>query len=86
MNGDTDRLDDLLALLPGLAVHEPDRGRAEMTMGRCHAALERRSRRQRGTADALAAWRRVLEPAIVGCLCAVFLVEVLARALRAYGF
>jgi hypothetical protein len=86
MNGDTGRHDDLRAVLSVLAVHQPDRGRAEMTLGRCHAALERRRRRERRTSDALAAWRRVLEPAIVGCLCAVFLVEVLARALRAYGF
>jgi hypothetical protein len=88
MSGDTTRQDETIAALSVLAAHEPDRARTAATRARCHAALERQRPRERRFAggSVWAAWRRSLEPALVGCLCAVYLVEVLARAWRLYGF
>jgi len=67
-----------------LGVHEPDRARDALVRARCHAALEKR--RRRALQPARHAWRRTLEPAIVGVLCAVYLAEVLGRAILLYGF
>jgi len=88
MSGENVGRDDAVVGLVALAVHEPDPARAAATRARCRAALERRRHWQRRSTTGLAwaAWRRSLEPALVGCLCAVYLVEVLARAWRLYGF
>jgi hypothetical protein len=64
--------------------HEPAGARDARVRARCHAALEKR--RRRGRAPARPSWRRAFEPAIVASLCAVYLVEVLIRAVRLYNF
>ena len=88
MSGETGGRDDAVLRLGALAAHGPDPARAAVTRARCHAVLERRRARRLRSAGGFtwAAWRRSLEPALVGCLCAVYLVEVLARAWRLYGF
>ena len=67
-----------------LAAHEPGRARDGRVRARCHAALEKRRRRALSPARRL--WHRGLEPAIVGALCAVYLFEVLSRAVQLYRF
>ena len=67
-----------------LPTYEPDRARDARVRARCHVALEQRRRRQ--LAPARPAWRGRLEPAVVGVLCSVYLIEVLSRALRLYSF
>jgi hypothetical protein len=70
-----------------LTTHEPDQNRVARTRARCHEALSKRTRRSPASMPALRPdWRRALEPAIVGGLCAVYLFEVLSRALRLYRF
>ena len=70
-----------------LSTHEPDAARAARVRARCHAVLRRqRIRDRRAPTPAPSRLRRSLEPAIVGCLCAVYLFEVLSRALRLYRF
>lgn len=73
-----------LGALALLDAYEPGRVRDARVRVRCHAALEKRRRRE--IARAQPAWRLQLEPAIVGALCAVFLFEVLTRALHLYRF
>jgi len=51
-----------------------------------YSSRERRRARPWLFASWLSAARRGLEPALVGCLCALFLVEVLSRAVRLYRF
>ena len=74
-----------------LAAHEPGQARDARVRARCHAALEKRRRRalvRNGSRNAARppAWHRALEPAIVGALCAVYLFEVLSRAVQLYRF
>jgi hypothetical protein len=76
--------DDGPGALRLLATHEPDRARDARVRARCLAALEKR--RRRGVPPARAAWRSGLEPVIVGALCAVYLLEVLSRAVQLYTF
>jgi len=83
-NGWRDREPEALSTLP---THEPDQGRAVQTRARCHAALRKRARRSRITEPApTGGWRRALTPAIVGSLCALYLLEVIARARELYRF
>ncbi len=85
MTGNFVRNEDKTAgALALLGIHEPDRTRDGLVRARCHAALEKR--RRRALQPARPDWRRTLEPAIVGALCAVYLVEVLGRAVLLYGF
>jgi hypothetical protein len=76
--------DEATGALALLGIHEPGRARAARVRARCHAGLEKR--RRRALQPARPDWRRTLEPAIVGALCAVYLVEVLGRAVLLYGF
>jgi len=80
-----DREMDTLSVL---GTHEPDAVRAARTRARCRASLLQHARRSRVAGPAIRppAWRRALEPAIVGSLCAVYLFEVLSRALQLYRF
>jgi hypothetical protein len=84
MSGNHDRDDGAAGGLGLLKAHEPDRARDARVRARCHGALERR--RRRAPVPAGPAWHRRLEPAIVGTLCAVYLLEVLSRAVRLYRF
>jgi hypothetical protein len=67
-----------------LTTYEPDRARDARVRARCHAALEKR--RRLALPPARPDWRRTLEPAIVGAFCAVYLFEVLSRAVLLYRF
>ena len=67
-----------------LAAHEPGEARDARVRARCHAALEKR--RRRALSPARPVWHHALEPAIVGALCAVYLFEVLSRAVHLYRF
>jgi hypothetical protein len=78
-----DRIDRSLA---GLARREPDAARADLVRARCHEALARRTRRERLASSVTAvSWRVVIESAVVGSICAVYLSDVLRRALALYG-
>jgi len=76
--------DEGLAALALLGAHEPDRARDARVRARCRSAMEKRRRRE--SAPAGPAWSRRFEPAIVGTLCAVYLFEVLSRAIALYRF
>lgn len=78
------RHDDGAGTLAILGVHEPDRARGARVRERCRAVLQKR--RPRSSSPARSDLRRSLEPAIVGCLCAVYLLEVLSRAVHFYRF
>jgi hypothetical protein len=87
MTIDDSRVDSSMRELSVLTVCAPDPARAARVAARCHAVMASRRRRTSPTpAPARATWRRSLEPSLVGSLSAVFLFEVLARALRLYGF
>jgi hypothetical protein len=87
MTTDDSRVDLSMRELSALTVHAPDPARAARTAARCHGVMASRRRWASLTpAPARPTWRRSLEPALVGGLCVVFLFEVLARALRLYGF
>lgn len=92
MNDDDRRLETSLGVLSTLTLHEPDSARAAAVLGRCHASMGRHRSRERQQARPfpsvswLSAARREFEPALVGCLCALFLVEVLSLAVRLYRF
>ena len=87
MTTDDFRVDPSMGELSVLTVHAPDPAHAARIAARCHAVMARRRRLAGpGSAPARATWRRSLEPALVGGLCAVYLFEVLARALTLYGF
>jgi hypothetical protein len=80
------RSDALLEALAALPVLDLAAARAASLRARCHAVLERRSKKQ-GFADFLASdfFRRVLEPALVGGASAVYLAEVVWRAAAVFG-
>ena len=60
----------------------PDAGRAHRTRGLCHEELRRRRRRAASrTAVAVYAWR-VVGPAVVGGVCVLYAVALLATTIR----
>jgi hypothetical protein len=78
--------DVVLETLTGLPAHDVSARRADEIRRRCHVALARRARRHRSVEAAAAwAWARVAEPAMVAGVSAMFLVEVVRRALRLYS-
>ena len=76
--------DDVMDALRLLGTHEPDSSRGARVRVRCHAVLQNRQRR--AERPAWGGWRRSVEPAVVGTLCAVYLFEVLSRAVLLYRF
>jgi hypothetical protein len=74
--------DPLLRALRRLPGAEPDAARDASVRGRCRATLVGRRRRDERQAHRAAFARRVLEPALVGGLCLVYLAEVLRAALQ----
>jgi hypothetical protein len=86
MSGNDIRPDWATDALAVLEMHEPDAHRAAKVRGRCHAALQKQGHSSRGAISAMPGptWRRALEPAIVGSLCAGYLLLVLSRALQLY--
>ena len=71
-----------------LTSHEPDPARAARTLAVTRAALAARARRRPLTDrdTSRGGWHPALEPLLVAGACVVFLIEVLARATRLYGF
>jgi hypothetical protein len=84
MSEDLSRLGTTQDVASLLGVYESDRARDARVRERCHAALEKRRRQNR--VRVRPGWRRAFEPAVVGALCAVYLLEVLSRAFRLYEF
>jgi RNA polymerase sigma-70 factor (ECF subfamily) len=81
------RNDLYLRTIAGLTTYEPDRGCADRIRERCHARIAKRKRAEALPSPAAARYcRRILEPSLVVVVCAVFLCEVLRRALLLYGF
>ncbi len=78
---------EYLQALSVLTIHEPDRSCADLIRTRCHARISVQ-RRSKGVMSPAAAQycRRILEPSLVVLVSAVFLCEVLHRALMLYGF
>ena len=75
-------------VLAELGRHEPNPKRSALVRARCHAALEDRRRRDaiRGEPGWRFAVGLALGPAVVGVLCAVYLFEVISRAMQLYRF
>ena len=82
---DRDGAPDVLA---ELGRYEPSPTRSAMVRARCRTALE--DRRRRDAVRGELGWRFVigfaLGPAVVGVLCAVYLFEVISRAMQLYRF
>ena len=86
MTTDESREDDVLRALRGVAVRDADGVRAALIRERCHRLLSRRA----GHGHAWSSprryrTRRLLEPLLVSCACAVYLWEVVRRALWLSG-
>jgi hypothetical protein len=77
-----------LAPLAWLGLHEPRPARDARVRSRCHAVLHETRRREAVRGDP--GWRFAvgfaLGPAVVGTLCAMYLFEVLSRAMHLYRF
>ena len=88
MTGTSPRHDDGLGALRLLGPHEPDRARNARVRARCRKALE--AARRRDAVRGEPGWRFglgvALAPMVVGVLCAVYLFEVISRAMLLYRF
>jgi hypothetical protein len=88
MTGNTARHDDGPGALAVLGLHDPDPSREAMLRARCRRALEEARRRQAVQGEP--GWRfavgLALAPTVIGVLCAVYLFEVIARAMQLYRF
>ena len=75
-------------MLAGLPAYEPERQCSDRIRGRCHAVLlAKRKRAEAGSIPEEArSWRHVFEFAAVAVVCAVYLSEVVRRAMALYGF
>jgi|OpeIllAssembly_1097287.scaffolds.fasta_scaffold138055_3 hypothetical protein len=80
--------DDGTGGLALLGRYEPERTRDARVRSRCHAALHETRLREavRGEPGWRFAIGLALAPALVGTLCAVYLFEVLSRAIQLYRF
>jgi hypothetical protein len=84
----TDQLNEERAMqaLAALRTLDPGRERTERVRARCHAALGRPAWRERlALFVAGVSWLHVLEAALVGLVSAIYLSEVVRRALVLYG-
>jgi class 3 adenylate cyclase len=88
MNREVIDRDDAPGVLSGLGRYEPDGDREALVRARCRAALEACRRREavRGEPGWRFAIGLALGPAVVGVLCAVYLFEVISRAMQLYRF
>jgi len=81
------RDDPFLRTIANLTTYEPNRRRADRIRARCHVRIAKRKRAEPlSFLDANRYSRRVLETSVVVIVCAVYLGEVLRRALSLYGF
>ena len=80
--------DDVLAAMAALGSHEPSPSRDARLRARCRALLAASRRREavRGEPGWRFAIGLALGPAVVGVLCAVYLFEVITRAVQLYRF
>jgi class 3 adenylate cyclase len=80
--------DGVPRVLAGLSRYEPGPKRDALVRARCHAALLAARRREafRGEPGWRFAIGLALGPAVVGVLCAVYLFEVISRAIHLYRF
>lgn len=80
--------DDAPGVLAELGRYEPSPKRSAAVRARCRAALE--DRRRRDAVHGEPGWRFAigfaLGPAVVGVICAVYLFEVISRAMQLYRF
>jgi hypothetical protein len=79
------RYDPYLQAVAAMTNYEPDMLCAERIRERCHARFGRRKREGITFRATSRYFRRFLEPSLVAVSCAVFLCEVLRRALQLYG-
>jgi hypothetical protein len=81
------RHDQESRMLAGLAAHEPERQCSDRIRGRCHVVLlaERRRAEVASIPAQVRSWRHVFESAVVAVVCAVYLSEVVRRAMALYG-
>jgi hypothetical protein len=88
MTGNSASHDDRPAALALLGPHEPDRLRDARVRARCREALVEARRREAVHGEP--GWRfavgLALAPTVIGVLCAVYLFEVIARAMQLYRF
>lgn len=86
MSTDDFQNDATLRKLNGLSTFDVAKARADRIRARCHRALAGRGWQERlaGLAEA-PLYRRVLEPTLVAALGAIYLIEVVSRALRLSG-
>ena len=85
MTADDFRSDPVIEALAGLAVHSPDRNRAALIRARCQRQMSRSAKQgdpSRHMTGPIV--RRALEPALVVAVTAVFLLDVLRRALMLF--
>lgn len=76
-----------LRILSNLRTYEPDRRCADRIRAHCHSRIAKRKRPEAvAPPSAVRYCRLILEPSLVSIVCAVFLCEVLHRALLLYGF
>lgn len=73
--------DSVMDALRALPTRDVPAVRANEIRGRCAATLVRRSRRKRSLNDTWARWHARIEPATVAAMSALFLFEVVRRAL-----
>ncbi len=79
--------DPYLKTIAGLTIYEPDPRCANRIRARCHAQIAGQKRAGSHSVRAAAGhWRSILEPSLVIVVCAVYLCEVLRRAVLLYGF
>ena len=80
--------DDVLTAMAALGSHEPNPSRDARLRARCREALVEARRREALHGEP--GWRfavgLALAPTVIGVLCAVYLFEVIARALQLYRF
>jgi hypothetical protein len=74
-------------MLAGLPAIEPGRQCSDRIRGRCHDLLLAKRKRAEVAPipDEARSWRHVFESAIVAVVCAVYLSEVVRRAMALYG-
>ncbi len=78
--------DTLLAALARLPAHAPEQARANCIRELCQADFAKRNLADMPFSVAMNSYSlRFLEPALVAVVGAIFLAEVLTRALRLYG-
>jgi len=74
--------DESVRTLRQLQLLTPDATRAAQLRARCHARLARARTRTEPAPPEASFTRRVLAPAAVGCLCALYLASLLGNLLR----